>query len=118
MPQKSPVGELGLTDLNSSLRRGLINASTKMLDTCACIEPSVSIYLEIVYLLKDLFMTGNTGLEVVILAFQLVLEGTQLSFKLLITLLGEAWSNKIGLELLECSTKIAGLAKRVNVCLG
>ncbi len=62
-------------------------------------------------------MTGIIHLEVVVLEFPLVLEGTELVFKVPSVVLGETCVKKCKVELPVCGADIVGLAKLVNVCL-
>ncbi len=70
----SAIGGLRLKDLNSSLERGLVDPRQE--ETCvdANVYTSISIILEVLHLLEDLFMMGNVGLKVAVFKVPFILE--------------------------------------------
>ncbi len=68
-------------NLQNGLDGGFVSPRRKEEDLCAAINTYVSISLEVVHLLEDLFVTSNIGLEVADLEFPFVLEGTNTATK-------------------------------------
>ncbi len=110
------VGVIRFANLNRSLEGGFVYFSKKVAFMGSDINSSVTIILEVLHLLEDLFMAGNLCLEFVVLEFPLVLEGTELLFKLPSATLNP--DQEEILEFLERSADIAGLVERVDAGLG
>ncbi len=80
---------LRLTDLNSGLEGGLLDASNELAYKSTKIDTSITVGLEVLHLLIDLLVLGNVRLKVVSLILPFVLEGAELLFELSSALLCE-----------------------------
>ncbi len=116
VPKDEAVVIWRLTDLDSCVRRGLVYPSKKVMYMSARIDASITIILEVLHLLVDLFM-GSNVLEVLVLVLTPVLEGSKLLLKLPCLVLSENWSKKRGPEFLVGSADIAGLTELVDAGL-
>ncbi len=63
--QSNAVLILRLTDLDSCLEGGFIYSSKIVAHTITRVNSSITVILEVLHLLEDLLMTGDTHLEVV-----------------------------------------------------
>ncbi len=108
---------LRLTDLDSGLEGWFFNPRKKIAYLCPKIDTGIAISLEVLHLLEYLLVSGNVRLEVTVLVFPFVLEGTELFFELSSASLGEAGSKESEPQLQVCSAEIAGLAELVNAGL-
>ncbi len=73
---------LRLTDLNSGLEGGLLDAPKEVAYTSTKINTSIALGLEVLYLLIDRLVLGNVRLKIVALKLPFVLEGAELFFEL------------------------------------
>ncbi len=105
---------LGLTDLNSSLERGLLDAPKEIAYSSPEVNTSIAISLEVLHLLIDLLVLGNVHLKVVFPELPFVLEGSELIFKLSCMVLSEAGPKECKPQLLVSGMDIAGLVKLIN----
>ncbi len=108
---------LRLSDLDSHLEGGLIYPSKKVMHANARIDASVTIILEVLHLLVDLFVVSNLHLEDLVLVLMSVLKGAQVLLELPCLVLGKTRSKERGLEFLVGGTGIVGLAELINAGL-
>ncbi len=108
------VGNLEFAYLNGSLEGWLVYSPKVITHVGTIVNASVIVILEIVHLLKNLFVTGHIHMNIVGLEFPLVLEGPQFDIELPRAMLGETQTKEHELELLECSADIGGLVKLID----
>ncbi len=91
---------LGFTNLDSSLEGGFFDSPKKVVHTCPKVDPSITTSLQVLHFLIDLLVTGNVHLEVAVLEFPLVLEGSKLLFELSGTALVKPGPRKVSMSFL------------------
>ncbi len=89
------VRVLRFTNLDCILEGGFVYPSKKVMYTGYGINPGITIILEVLHLLKDLFVAGIVGLKVVAPEFPFILKGSKLFFELSSNMLGKSWSKKV-----------------------
>ncbi len=87
--------------MNSSLEGGFVYPTMEVAHVGVGIDSSITIFPEVLHLLKDLLVADNLHLKIVGLEFPLALEGAKLLFGLPKAALGKTWTKKNIMKFLE-----------------
>ncbi len=93
--------------MDSCLEEGFFNSPKKVVHTCPKVDPSITVVLEVLHLLKDLFVARSICLEVAVVEFPFVLVGLKVLFELSGSALGKSQTKKGGPEFSVHSTNLS-----------